>query len=185
MNKFQELLNKHSTGKTVFILFIITQAIYVLMFMVTIPNVMEYSNGMKVLDNQPTGYSSEYAHQLFDTLGEKGRSEYLFKQIPIDMIYPGLFALAYSLLLFYLFKKSFKLNKKIYILSLVPIVAGLFDYLENIGIIVMISIYPQFLSSIANITNIFSLAKSLFTTLFFVLLIVGVVTLIVKKIRNN
>jgi len=122
---------------------------------------------------------------IFDTLGEKGRSVYLFNQIPVDMIYPGLFAISYSLLLFYLFKKSFKPNSKIYALSLVPLFGGLFDYLENIGIIVMISIYPQFSSNISNITNTFSILKSIFTTLFFTLLIIGIVALVVKKRRKN
>lgn len=183
MNKIQLFLKENSTGKNVLVLFLVTQFIYAFMLTVTIPGVMEYSNGLDLLDMQPTGYSSEYAKSLFDTLGEKGRETYLFKQIPVDMIYPALFALAYSLLLFYLFKKSFKLDSKIFTLSLVPILAGLFDYLENIGIIIMITIYPKFYDIIANVTNIFSIFKSLFTTLFFVLLITGVIIIVVKKVR--
>ncbi len=182
MSKIQNSLNKYSTGKNILVLFIITQAIYILMIMITIPHVMKYSDNMKLLDNLPTGYSPDYVFQLLNILWEEWRSEYLFKQIPIDMIYPWLFIISYSLLLFYLFKKSFKPNKIILILSLIPVFWGVFDYLENIWIIVMISMYPSFVSYIASITNFFSILKSLFTVIFFILLITWVVILGVKKI---
>lgn len=83
-----------------------------------------------------------------------------------------------------MFKKSFKTNNKIHALCLVPILRGIFDYLENIGIIVMLSIYPKFFSNIANITNIFSILKSIFTTIFFILLLIGIVAFVVKKIKK-
>ncbi len=180
--KTQELLNKYSTGRNVLALFVITQIIYGFMLLYTIPNVMNHANGMKLLDMQPTGYNAEYAKNLFDNLGAIGREAYLFRQIPVDMIYPLLFAVTYSLLLTFLFKKSFNPKSKINGLSLIPIVGGLFDYLENVGIIIMLSIYPIFSESLANITNVFSVLKSIFITLFFVLLVVGIVGLIVKKV---
>lgn len=162
----------------------IAQAVYFFMLTVTIPEVMKYSDGMKLLDMQPTGYSAEYAKHLLDTLSEQGRKVYLFKQIPFDMIYPGLFAVGYSLLLTFLFKKGFDLKSKIYYLSLVPVFAGLFDYLENIGVIVMISMYPKFSPAIASTTSVFSLIKSALAIAFFVLLVVGVIAWLIKKVRK-
>jgi len=184
LKKTQELLNKYSTGRNVLALFVITQIIYGFMLLYTIPNVMNHANGMKLLDMQPTGYNAEYAKNLFDNLGAIGREAYLFRQIPVDMIYPFLFAVTYSLLLTFLFKKSFNPKSKINGLSLIPIVGGLFDYLENVGIIIMLSLYPIFSESIANITNVFSVLKSIFITLFFVLLVVGIVGLIAKKVTK-
>lgn len=182
--KTQELLNRYSTGRNVLVLFVITQIIYAFMLLYTIPNVMNHAKGMKLLDMQPAGYSAEYAKSLFDHLEASGREAYLFRQIPVDMIYPLLFAVTYSLLLTFLFKKSFNPSSKIHSLSLIPIVGGLFDYLENIGIINMLSIYPNFSVFLANMTNVFSVLKSIFITLFFVLLVVGVVGLIVKKVTK-
>ncbi|MBU4307321.1 MAG: hypothetical protein L6428_06580 [Candidatus Aminicenantes bacterium] len=184
LKKTQELLNKYSTGRNVLALFVITQIIYGFMLLYTIPNVMNHAKGMKLLDMQPTGYNAEYAKNLFDNLGASGREAYLFRQIPVDMIYPFLFAVTYSLLLTFLFKKSFNPKSKINGLSLIPIVGGLFDYLENVGIIIMLSLYPIFSESIANITNVFSVLKSIFITLFFVLLVVGIVGLIAKKVTK-
>ena len=179
--KIQQLLGRYSTGRNVILLFVFTQIIYFLMLLYTIPNVMNYANGMKILDLQPTGYSADYAMTLFDNLGTGGRDYYLYRQIPLDMIYPFLFAVTYSLLLTYLFKKSFNPESKLHFLSIIPLFGGLFDYFENIGIIIMLSIYPGFSIHLANITSLFSILKSISTTLFFVLLVVGIVGFIIKK----
>ncbi len=183
--KIQQFLGKYSTGRNVILLFLITQIIYFIMVLYTIPNVVSYADGMKVLDMQPTGYSAEYANTLLNRLGSEGRDYYLYKQIPMDMIYPFLFAITYSLLLIYLFKKSFNIESKMHYLTIVPLFGGFFDYLENIGIIVMLLDYPDFSTLLANVTNVFSILKSVSTTLFFILLFVGAVGLIMKKIRKS
>ena len=57
------------------------------MLTITIPKVMSFAGGMKLLDMMPLGYNSEYVNSLFNNLGKKGREVYLLNQIPIDMIY--------------------------------------------------------------------------------------------------
>jgi len=179
------MVGKYSTGRNVIILFVFTQIIYFLMLLYTIPTVMSYANGMKILDLMPTGFSADYAKILFDELGIVGRDYYLFRQIPLDMIYPLLFAVTYSLLLTYLFKRSFETESKLQFLSIIPLFGGFFDYMENIGIIIMLSIYPIFSSMLANVTNLFSILKSISTTLFFILLVIGIIGYIVKKFRRS
>ncbi len=181
----KHLLGKHSTGRNVIFLLVITQIIYFLMLLYTIPTVMSYANGMKILDLMPMGYSADYAKRLFDELGVVGRNYYLFRQIPLDMIYPFLFAVTYSLLLTYLFKKSFDSESKLQFLSIIPLFGGFFDYLENIGIIIMLFSYPKFSAILASVTNLFSILKSISTTLFFVLLVIGIVAFIIKKFRKT
>jgi hypothetical protein len=60
--------------------------------MVTIPKTMAFANGMKLLDMMPAGYDFDYVIKLFNALGENGRKTYLTSLIPVDMIYPLLFA---------------------------------------------------------------------------------------------
>ncbi len=76
------------------------------MLAVTIPKTMAFSNGMKLLDMMPLGYNAEYVKTLLTTLGADGRAIYLFQQIPIDMIYPFLFAFSYCLTMGYFLKKT-------------------------------------------------------------------------------
>lgn len=179
-----KLLDKQARGKTVLILLFITLAVYSCMLFYTIPSVMNYTGGMKLPDMQPFGYSIEYMKTLLDNMGEPGRDTYLFRQIPVDMIYPLLFALTYPLLLTYLFKKGLKSSSKIHYMSIVPVAAGFFDYLENSGIIFLLVIYPRFSNTVAGLTNIFSILKSLFTTLFFVFLFIGLAAILIGKIRS-
>ena len=179
------IMPKKITGKKVLLFLIPTLCVYFMMLFVSIPKVLQYSNGMKILDLMPTGYSAEYVQKLFETLGETGRKIYLWQQLPLDTLYPALFAISFSLLLSYIFKKIFSEKNKIQKVSLLPIFAGLFDYLENIGIILMLNIYPNFQPWIANITNVFSVFKSFLTTLVFLFIIIGLFVLVVRKNEIN
>jgi len=174
-----------TSGKKVLIFLAPTLAVYLTMLFYSIPKVLEYSGGMKILDLIPTGYNTEYAQRLLETLGETGREIYSFQQIPLDMIYPGLFAVSFSLLLAFLLKKTFPLTSEIQNLAIIPIFVGLFDYMENIGIIIMLTSYPDFYAWVASITNIFSISKSLLTTIVFVLIIISLVRIFVRKILKQ
>ena len=185
MNRVIKTLEKNISGKKVLSLFILTNVVYLFMLFVTIPKTMGFSNGIKLLDMLPTGYNQEYVNELFRTLGENGRETYLTNQIPVDMIYPLLFGLTYSLLLGYLLKKLNKLKSPFIYLCLLPIIAGIADYLENIGIITMLNSYPDLTETIVNATNTSSVIKSTSTSIFFIALIVILIILGIKFLKRN
>jgi hypothetical protein len=155
------------------------------MLTVTIPKTMEFSNGMKLLDMMPMGYDLNYVSELFNSLGEIGREVYLTNQIPVDMVYPLLFGLTYCLLLTYFLKKLNKLNTSFIYLCLIPIIAGIADYLENFGIIAMLKNYPELTEVAVKTTSSFSLIKSITTSVFFIVLIVMLIILGIKFLKRN
>jgi len=173
-----------ASGRVVLILFILTMAVFSLMIMSTIPKVERFASGIPLFDMSPSGYSYQQAISLLESLGEDGRNVYLFQQLPIDFIYPGLFAFSYALLLTWLFAKSFATNSKIFFLALVPVLGGLFDYLENIGIIIMINTFPNISRGRVGVVSTFTLLKSAFTTGFYILLLVGIISFIIRKINK-
>lgn len=185
MKRVIKTLEKNISGKKVLSLFILTNVVYLFMLLVTIPKTMEFSNGMKLLDMLPTGYNMEYVNELFRTLGENGLETYLTNQIPVDMIYPLLFGLTYSLLLAYFLKKLNKLKSPFIYLCLLPIIAGIADYLENIGIITMLNSYPDLTETIVNATNTSSIIKSTSTSIFFIALIIILIILGIKSLKRN
>ena len=185
MKQIAKFLESNNSGKRVLGLFILTNAVYVFMLTVTIPKTMEFSNGMKLLDMMPMGYDLNYVSELFNSLGEIGRETYLTNQIPVDMIYPLLFGLTYCLLLAYFLKKLNNLRAPYIYLSLLPIIAGIADYLENFGIITMLKSYPYLTAVSVNITSSFSLIKSISTTAFFIVLIIVLVILGLKAINGK
>lgn len=180
-----KLIEKNISGIKVLSLFILTNVVYVFMLTITIPNTMAFSGGLKLLDMMPTGYDLSYVNELFNALGETGRKFYLTKQIPVDMLYPLLFGITYCLVLAFFLKKSDRLNGKYSYLCLVPIIAAVADYFENFGIIVMLKNYPQLTESLVGITGSFSLIKSISTSIFFLILIIVLVLLGIKTMKNR
>ncbi len=172
MKKIKEIVNKNLTGKKVLLLFVLTNLIYAIMLIVTIPKTMMFSNGMRLLDMMPTGYDSKYVNALFEKLGVSGREAYLYNQIPVDMIYPFLFGISYCLLIAYFLKKINKLNSIFFYLCFLPIIAGIADYLENFGIINMLNNYPNLSQISMDATSVFSIVKSMSTAIYFIALII-------------
>lgn len=184
MKTFEKIIRNHLQGRKVLLLFIVANIVYVLMLTVTIPDVMEHTEGMKLLDMMPLGYDAEYVNTLFSTLGQTGRNTYLYRQIPMDMIYPLLFGISFSLLLAYFLNKLNKLKTPFIYLCLLPMLAAMADYAENIGIITLLNDYPEISKNTVTMTNSFSLLKSSCTTLSFVALIFVLLTLGIKSFRK-
>jgi len=185
MKRVRKIIDKNSTGKKVLWLFVLTNLVYVFMLIITIPKTMKYANGMKLLDMMPMGYDSAYINALFEVLGEKGRQVYLYNQLPVDMIYPFLFGVSYCLLIGYFLKKINKLNTAFFYLCFLPLIVGAADYLENLGIITMLYSYPVLSQTIMDSTNIFSIIKSMTTTIYFISLIFILIIFGIKAMKKR
>lgn len=88
-------------------------------------------------DLRPTGYSQVDAAVLLEALGEAGRQFYLTRQIPLDTLYPALLALT---LVSTLRWRAVRFGPTLMTRMGVPlaILAATFDYLENLGIGLML-----------------------------------------------
>lgn len=155
------------------------------MLTITIPKIMNLAGGMKLLDMMPTGYNTDYVHSLMDALGVEGRNAYLLQQIPLDMFYPCLFGITYCLLFAFLIKKLGKQDSFLFYLCFIPVFSGLFDYLENIGIITILNSYPANSTTVSQLTNIFSILKSTFTIIFFIFFAIALFALLTKYIISK
>ena len=110
---------------------------------------------------------------------------YLYRQLPLDFIYPGLFAGSCSLLLSWLFLTTQKTNSKLFYLCYIPVAAGLFDYFENIFIVSILTSYPNMSEVSISLASAMTIVKSVLTTASFVLLIIGVILNLKKKLDLN
>ena len=178
-------LQKRASGRTVLALFVLANVVYLAMLLYSIPSVTANAPGMRLFDMSPLGYSPQYAKDLLDSIGSEGRDAYLKLQLPLDFVYPGLFALAYSLMLVWLFKKSYDSGSKIFFLALVPVAAGFFDYMENLGVIFMLRSYPGIDPGTVQASSAFSLLKSALTTAFYILLLWGFLLLFMRRKRRK
>ena len=181
----KDLIKKNISGGKVIFLFVLTNIVYLIMLTITIPKVMRFAGGMKILDMMPLGYTPEYVKSLFNILGEEGRFVYLYNQLPVDMVYPLLFGVSSCLVLAYFLNKLGKIDSPLYYLCLIPLFSGLFDYGENIGIITMLNTFPDNSIFVAQITNVFSILKSSFTTTYFIVILVLLHVLAKKKLFSK
>lgn len=178
-------LQKHASGHRVLVLFGITLILYFAILFYSIPAVTAQAPGMRLFDMSPSGYSPAYAKKLLAAIGPAGRDAYLRLQLPIDFVYPGLFAITYTMMLVWLFKKSCRPASKVFFLAFVPAAAGFFDYLENIGILGMLGSFPALSTGVVYVTSACSVAKSVLTVAFYILLMGGFVLLFVKGRRRS
>jgi len=181
----RKIIEKNLKGKKVLIFFLLSMAIYLVMLLVTIPRIMSISGGMKILDMMPAGYDAPYVNELFEKLGDAGRKAYLTQQIPLDLIYPALYGIGFCLVLAWFLKRMGKLGCNLIYFCLLPVAAGIFDYCENFGIITMLQAYPEIPASLVSVTNLFSILKSSLTSVYFIVLIVVIITFGVKLMTKK
>ena len=137
------------------------------------------SGGVGMLDME-ISYSPQEAYALFEALGEEGRAFYLRRFLPLDMLYPLVYSLFFMTAATIIFQKIFSEENPWRKLSVFTILAGLFDYLENLCVLIMLLSYPKQLTQLAGLANIFTLSKFGFILVNIVLLSAGLLGLIVR-----
>lgn len=179
------IIKDNIQGKKIFILFLITQIVYFTMIFVTIPKIASINKNIKIFDIRPFGYSYEEALELLEHLDTKGREIYLFQQIPLDLIYPSLFGITFCLVLAFFLNKIKLLNSKYIYLTLLPLFSGAFDYLENFSIIQMLTNYPTISEKLVNLASVFTILKSLLTSIYFFILIFVLIKYLFFYLKNK
>ncbi len=185
LDKYGAFCRRYSSPFIVLPLFVITQGMYLYMVLKSIPAVKAFSKGLELPDLMPTGYSTSYIPKLLNALGEEGRNLYMNYQLPLDMLYPLLFAVSYSVLLAYLFKKGVSDSSILNRFVAVPVVAALFDYSENILMWIQLNRFPEQSETLAFFTNIATVLKSGVTSLFFLLLFIGIAAMMVRRVKSS
>jgi nucleoside-diphosphate-sugar epimerase len=103
-----------------------------LRFPLSVPYMKNLADGAAILDMRP-GYTSGAAYQLFDALGQTGRSAYLMLLWTIDLLMPALFGA---------FLSSVIRRGRFRAAHSLPFLAVACDYGENIAITVLLLSYP-------------------------------------------
>ena len=179
------LITRNIHGRKVLLYFLLANSVFAFMLLVTIPMTMAFSDGMKLLDMMPSGYDFNYVDALFNVLGPEGRDTYMYRQLPVDMIYPFLFGIGNCLLIAYFLNKINKLDGVLFYLCLLPLMAGLADYLENFGLLSMLHSYPHLSQGSVNLTSTFSLVKSTTTTIYFIALIMVLIAFGTQRLKRS
>lgn len=180
-NTLDSRIRKLAMLRNVILLFVVFVMFSVIIFNFGfIPAIMERSSGADILDNT-FNYSAEDVYDLFSTYGNEGRRLYLSYLLLFDFVYPVLFALSNSVLLAYILTGLFPDVRFLRYLYLMPFVAIVFDYVENIGIVTLLLNYPNQLVQLAAITSTITMLKLALVNILFVISLIALVGIIIKS----
>ena len=183
LNKISRKLKKYATGWLVFFLFLL-DGFYMGYLMPSIGASLANASGNTGPLDLMFFYTPQTAYEMVANYGDY-RSTYRVVELTVDIVYPIVYTLFFSLLLTWLFNKNLDAESKIQKLNILPFGAGLFDLLENLGIVTMLSVYPSTPAIVAWITTIFTMAKWSFLGVSILLMIIGTLVPITKLFRKN
>lgn len=130
---------------------VLTLAICGVMNFYLIPVIESTTNGIRMFDMNSFGYSYETARKFVSLLSEKGLETYLYRQLPLDFIYPVTYTAFFMLAL-----NKLKKDKKL--LRLFPVCLMVFDYTENIFSEIMLR--NEFSATVTNAASAVTVCKS-------------------------
>jgi hypothetical protein len=152
---------------------------------IVLPKVATYSEEITGTSSSPDTsffYSSDDLFQIASDYGEEGRDAYIVLRVTFDLIYPIVYFAFLAFSIGVLINKL-KLNDKYKYLLLFPVLAILFDYLENIFSVIVMYKYPIEMMFFATIAPYMTFLKWIFIGVSFISIIVLLVISIIKKTK--
>jgi hypothetical protein len=168
------LLIKLATGRNILLLIIL----FLLANFVIIPFIYPT---FQTLDTLPS-YTPQKAYELISSYGDQGRQTYIVTELTLDLIYPFISALLFSLLILYTFQRGFPGKAWLHRFAWIPFGVMIADYLENICVVIMLLSYPRELPTLAQISNLFTIIKFALTP-FELVFLVGLIGWLTRTIR--
>jgi len=163
MNRFLDtIIQKSSWKKAVIFTALFLAAFITINFSsIGVAGLLEITGGPSILDFE-VGYTQEEAYDMLTALGPEGRAFYLTKGMPLDFPFPVSYMLCYVALMALLIKHTAPKKWCKYLLFM-PVLAMLFDFTENIGIIVMLNSYPNLPAWAVSLASTFGILKFTFS----------------------
>ena len=118
-------------------------------------------------------YTPEKVYGMIAAYSPEVRASYRLFEMTGDIIYPIVYTLFLALAITWLFERRFAPNSNTQKYNVVPFGAWLFDLLENICIVTMLSVYPSTHPLLAWISTVFTMLKWLFAIESVGLLLIG------------
>jgi hypothetical protein len=140
------------------------------------------SNGITEAD-LPFSYSTEQIYTIFKSYGSQGREWNTLMQFTIYAVYPLVNAILISLLILKVYGRLALKESFIKVLFLLPAVALLADYIENMSLVLMLVNYPYKLEMVSRLANVCTQAKWILLLMSIALTIIGFMLLLIRYIH--
>ena len=126
-------------------------------------------------------FSPDDAYELFWALGTEGRRAYLFLHLVPDMLFPIGYALVFAFMSAWFLVRLWPLDHRLQRLSIIPLISGLADVVENLSLVTCNLVYPGRIDWLVRFALVLNKVKFGLLPIGLVFLIVIVVMWIVRK----
>jgi len=141
---------------------ILTLAVMVLFMITVLPNQAasaEHTTGSHQSPDTSFFYSPGDLLQMADEYGEKGREAYIRSRWTFDLLFPLVYVSFMAVGISWFIQHLNYPPDWVGYANLLPILGGLFDYLENSGTSLLMSLYPDLVPGLPLFTSIISATK--------------------------
>ena len=145
---------------------------------------LDITGGVGLLDMELL-YTPEQAYTHLAAMGEAGRAFDLTHIVPLDFVFPFMYTFFFAVTITWLLHKLLPAQSGWHRLNVIPLVGGIADYMENLGIITMIAAWPDQFPDIARFTMVAGLFKFTFIILAMVILIGALAGWGISLIQNR
>jgi hypothetical protein len=173
---------KLTNWKTVIVLVILILPFNVFIFPTRSAKLRELAGKNVPTVDSMFAYTPTQVYDVISDYGEQGRQHHAVTELTADLVYPILYSLLLGLLVTLIFRRAYASTSFMRNLWLLPFVAALTDYGENATVATLLLRYPQKLTGVAWAASLFTTAKWVLVGASFILMVVGLVALLVKRV---
>jgi hypothetical protein len=127
--------------------------------------------------------SPEKIFGMIERYGEYGRPFYRGVELTVDIIYPIVYLFFFGLLISWLFQRGFASASPMRKFNITPLGAWFFDLLENIVIVILLSVHPSQPTALAWILVLLSTIKWFFAGASMLLILIGLAMAIKNRFK--
>lgn len=129
-------------------------------------------------------YTVAELYRMAESYGEQGRSEYVRARFTFDLVWPLVYTFFLVTATSWLFEKTFPEETLWRRANLIPLLAMVLDYLENISTSIVMVRFPAQTFVAATLATVFTPLKWIFVGLSFVLLLLGIFLILWQWLRR-
>lgn len=144
------------------------------------PTIETYSGGLPILDLR-SDFSPDDAYELFSALGTEGRQAYLILHLVPDTLFPISYSLAFAFISAWFLVRLLPLDHRLQWLSMIPLISGLADVLENLSLVICNLAYPGRIDGLVRFAHLLTKVKFGLLPIGLVFLIIIVVMWFIRK----
>lgn len=159
---------KYATWKSILILMGIMLCFQFVFF----PQFLPKGEHAVMIDTE-MGYTAEDAYEIIGNYTDNMRQRYILGEITLDLVFPFIYTFLFAFAIYFLTKNP--------TLALFPFLQLIFDLLENTGIVIMLSAWPNKIMWLAMVTSGFSMIKWALVGITSLVVFVGVIRFVIKR----